>query len=240
MGKLTREDSVTKVGTKIRILVADGHTLFCEGICSLLKGSGELEVAGEASNGDEVLAMARDRAPDVVLMDAFLPPTNGVEVARRLRAEHLQSKILLLTQRETELDLIEGFRAGVNGFVSKKADRSALVSAIAGVCRGDYVVNLCFEGPVISDNHEGSDRAVGQGCYQKLSAREREILRLVADGSRTSEIAGRLKISAKTVLGHRANMKRKLGVHNQTELVKYAVLRHADGVGGWGRLWGGE
>lgn len=209
---------------KTRIIVADGHSLYCEGIAALLKNTPDIEVVCHVSTGEQVLQRARESKPDLILMDASLPPSGGVEVTRLLRVEEIDSKVLLLTQYEREIDLLSGFRTGVNGLISKQASYSDLVSAIYGISRGDYVVHLSLDAAAIGDYFQGLTQKRDQHGDGVLSHREREILELMANGSRTGEIASSLGITAKTVSGHRANMMKKLAVHSQAELVKYAVL----------------
>ena len=218
---------------KCRVVVADGHNLYCEGIAALFRDSTDIEVVGVATGGTSVLEMARRGAPDIILMDASLPPTNGIAVTSELRRAGVGSRVLLLTQYEHELDLQGAFRIGVNGFLSKKASYTELVTAIAAVARGDYFVHLSVDSGPVGDYLHGVGQTGGQRDYGKLTRREREILTLVADGSRTGDVASRLGIAVKTVSGHRSNMMKKLGIHSQTELVKYAIYRQMTGLGTW-------
>jgi DNA-binding NarL/FixJ family response regulator len=213
---------------KIRIMVADGCNLYCEGIASLFGDSEEYEVIGLASRGDEVLEMARRESPDVILMDAYLPPSNGIVVTDELRRAQLTSKVLLFTQYEHELDLTSGFRVGIDGFISKSASYADLASAIAVVARGDYFVHLSFARSAAGAYFHSAGEP-----GRRLTRREQEILKLVADGSRTADIASRLSIAAKTVAGHREKMMKKLGFHSQSELVKYAIHRQMTGLRNW-------
>jgi two-component system response regulator NreC len=197
------------------------------------KGSGEIEVIGLANGGEAVLEMARRDSPDVILMDASLPPSSGIAVTNDLRREKFACKVLLLTQYEHELDLQSAFRIGVNGFLSKKASHRDLAGAIAAVARGDYFVHLSIAGAPAGGCFDSVSQPGGQRDFGKLTRREREILMLVADGSRTGEVASRLGIAVKTVSGHRANMMKKLDIHSQTELVKYAIYRQMNGLSSW-------
>lgn len=210
---------------KIRVMVADSHPLYCEGMCALLGADAGIEVAGQASDGDEVVQKARVVLPDLILMDGALPPAGGVEVTRQLRAQRIACRVLLLTQQEEGLDVVTGMRAGVNGFVSKSANYSDLVSAISRVYQGNYIIHLSIAGQDLRDRIETNEMPARKRGYEELSHRERQILELVAEGHRTRDIAGRLGIAAQTVSGHRANIMRKLGVHGQTEMVKFAILR---------------
>ena len=217
---------------RIRIMVADAHSLYCEGIAALLRNNSDIEVVCQMSNANDVLAKAREQSPDLILLDASLPPTGGVELTRRLREENIDSKVLLLTQYEHEMDLVSGFRTGVNGLISKQASYSDLMSAISGISRGDYVVHLSVDATLVRDYFQGFIQKRGDHSNSMLSLREQQILRLMADGIRTREIAANLGIAAKTVAGHRTNMMKKLQVRNQAELVKYAVFNNLIGLSG--------
>ena len=217
---------------KTTILVADGQNLYCEGICALLDGNSEIKVAAQAANGEELLEKARDLSPDVILIDAGLPVTNGVEVARALRKENLNARVLLLVEYENEEDVLSGFRAGVNGVIPKRASSSDLIAAISAVARGDYFIHSSITKTMVRDYFLGESQT-GRPGSGKLTNRESQILKLIAQGSRTSEVAGLLNIAPKTVSGHRGKMMRKLGIHSQTELVKYAIRHHLINV--WNR-----
>ncbi len=221
------------VAEKLRIMVADAHTLYREGIASLLGGNKDIEVTSLASSENEVIEAAAEQSPDVILLDAFLPPTNGIEITRHLRVEHITSRVILLTQAESRLDLGAGFRAGVSGFFSKKGSYADLASAIARVSQGDYIVHLYMDGPGTGDHSDSLEQPDGSDNFNTLTTRERQVLKLVAEGSRTSEIAARLSMSAPTVSRHRARTMKKLGVHSAAELVRYAIVRGGTSLGNW-------
>jgi DNA-binding NarL/FixJ family response regulator len=210
---------------KIRVLVADGQNLYCEGICALLESTGNIEVAARASNGDELLEKVKEQSPDVILIDAALPMTNGVEVARQLRGVNLSARVLLLVEYENEEDVLSGFRAGVNGVIPKRAGSADLISAISAVSRGDYFIHSSITRTMVRDYFHG-EGLTGRPGHGRLTSRESQILKLIAQGSRTSDVASQLNIAPKTVAGHRSKMMRKLGIHSQTELVTYAIRHH--------------
>ncbi len=210
---------------KTRILVADGQNLYCEGISALLEGNSEIEVTAQACNGDELLEKVKEQCPDVILIDAGLPVTNGVEVARQLHEKNLNTKVLLLVEYENEEDILSGFRAGVSGVLPKRASSSDLISAIGAVSRGDYFIHSSITRTMVRDYFQGESQQ-GHARGGKLTNRENQILKLIAEGSRTTDVASLLNIAPKTVAGHRSKMMRKLGIHSQTELVKYAIRHH--------------
>ncbi len=217
---------------KTRILVADGQNLYCEGISALLEGNGEIEVAAKARNGDELIEKVIEHSPDVILIDAGLPVTNGVEVARQLHERDFNTKVLLLVEYENEEDVLSGFRAGVSGVLPKRASSSDLIAAINAVARGDYFIHSSITRTMVRDYFQAEGQT-GHPKGGKLTNRENQILKLIAQGSRTSDVASRLNIAPKTVAGHRSKMMRKLGIHSQTELVKYAIRHHLINV--WNR-----
>ncbi|MGD0918642.1 MAG: response regulator transcription factor [Thermodesulfobacteriota bacterium] len=210
---------------KIRVLVVDDHTIVRDGICALLRLAGDIEVVGEAANGREALEMVRKSMPDVMLIDIAMPNMNGLEATRRIRKEFSGVKILVLTQYDDKEDVLGAIEAGASGFLSKTAASSELVSGIRSVYRGDSFLSPCAAKFLVEDYQlEGSIRKE-QDPYKQLSDREREILKLLAEGYTTREIADMLAISVKTVEGHKTNLMSKLGIHNRTDLVKYALRK---------------
>ena len=207
------------------ILVADGQNLYCEGICALLEGSSGIEVVAQAGNGYELLEKAREYTPDIIIIDAALPVTNGVEAARQLRSENVSGRVLLLVEYENEEDVLSGFRAGVSGVIPKRASSTDLIAAISAVSRGDYFIHSSITRTMVRDYFRAESQT-GRTRSGKLTTRENQILKLIAEGSRTSEVASLLNITVKTVAGHRSKMMRKLGIHSQTGLVKYAIRHH--------------
>jgi len=209
--------------SKIKVLIVDDHAMFREGIRSLLEGYDDVEVVGEAINGGEAVEKACKLVPDVVLMDIAMPVMGGVEATRRINKETPQSRVLVLTQYEDSEYILSMLRAGAKGYVAKTATASELVSAIRTVNKGE-----CFLYPSAATTlvEEYLMRANGEKSeLERLTDREREILQLVAEGRSNQEIAQRLFISVKTVLRHRTNVMEKLGFHNRTELIKYAISR---------------
>lgn len=211
---------------RIRVLVADAQSLFREGVCALLRGCEEIEVVGEAANGKETIEMVREQVPEVVLMDIVMPIMDGVEVIHCLRKENSKIKVLFLTQHEDKERILIGLKAGANGYILKRATSSDLVSAILAVYRGDCFLYPSVAKTVIDDYFQRIRQPGKPDNYERLTHREREILKLVAEGHKSSEIAELLGIAIKTVLGHRTSIMRKLSIHNRTELIKYAIRKH--------------
>ncbi len=205
--------------TKIKVLVVDDHTIMRDGIRALLGVYDDIEIVGEASEGKEALEKVQDNAPEVVVMDVAMPGMDGLEATRRITKKNPKIKVLVLSQYDDKKYVLAAVKAGAAGYVSKRALGAELALAIRTVHQGESYLypsaaKVVIEGLLNSSETEG---------YDKLTAREREILKLIADGHSSREIADMLFISLKTVLGHRANLMEKLNLHNRTELIKYAL-----------------
>ncbi len=209
---------------KIRILVADDHTIVRDGICALLALCGDIEVVGEATNGSEALKMVRELQPDVVIMDISMPIMDGLEATRRMRKEFPRTKVLVLTQYDDREYVFPIIEAGACGFISKVAASSELAIGIRSVYRGDSYLSPSVARLLIEEYQHG-DGQIGRDPYEQLTNRERDVLKLVVEGHTTREIADILVISTKTVEGHKTNLMAKLGVRNRIELVKYALRK---------------
>jgi len=210
---------------KIRVLVVDDHTIVRDGICALLKLAGDIEVVGEAANGREALEMVRKLMPDVMLIDIAMPNMNGLEATRHIRKEFPRVRVLVLTQYDDKEHVFWAIEAGANGFISKTAASSDLASGIRSVYRGESFLSPSAAKFLIEDYQTEANLRKEQDPYKQLSDREREILKLLAEGCTTREIADMLVISAKTVEGHKTNLMSKLDIHNRTDLVKYALRK---------------
>jgi len=210
---------------KIRVLVVDDHTIVRDGICALLGLAGDIEVVGEAANGREALEMVRKLMPHVVLMDMAMPIMGGLEATRRIRKEFPGIKVLALTQYDDKEYVFPVIEAGAYGFISKTAASSELVSGIRSVHRGDSFLSPSVAKLLVEDYQQGASL---RGCYdpyEQLTDREKETLKLLAEGYTTQEIADMLVISPKTVEGHKTNLMSKLDIHNRIDLVKYALRK---------------
>jgi DNA-binding NarL/FixJ family response regulator len=210
---------------KIRVLVVDDHTIVRDGICALLSLAGDIEVVGEATNGSEALKKVGELNPDVVLMDIAMPIMGGLEATRRINKEFPRTRVLVLTQYDDKEYFFPVIESGASGFISKAAASSELTTGIRSVFRGDsYLSPPVTRFLVENYQHTAGERA-GRDPYNQLTGREREVLKLLAEGHNTQEIAEMLVITPKTVEGHKTNLMAKLGVHNRVELVKYALRK---------------
>jgi len=209
---------------KIRVLVVDDHIIVRDGICSLLALAGDIEVVGEASNGDEALKMVKELKPNVVLMDMAMPIMGGLEATRRICKEFPMTKVLILTQYDDKAYVFPVIEAGASGFISKVAASSELASGIRSVYSGDSYLSPSVAKLLVEDYRYGG-RRVTQDPYEQLTERERDVFKLVVEGYTTQQIADMLVVTPKTVEGHRTNLMAKLGIHNRIELVKYALRK---------------
>jgi len=209
---------------KIRVLVVDDHTIVRDGICALLALAGDIEVVGEAANGSEALKMVKELEPDVVLMDITMPIMDGLEATRRIHKEFPRIRVLALTQYDDKEYVFPVIEAGASGFISKVAASLELTSGIRSIYQGDSYLSPSVARLLIEDYQRGEGRVIREP-YEQLTDRERDVLKLVAEGHTTKEVADILVVSPRTVEGHKTNFMAKLGIHNRTELVKYALRK---------------
>lgn len=206
---------------KIRVLIVDDHAILRDGIRALLSVHKDIEVVGEAADGREAIEKVQHLSPDVVLMDIAMPLMDGLEATRRIHKESPQTKVLILTQHDNREYILSSIKAGAAGCIPKRAVASELVSAIRVVHQGDSFLYPSVAKVLIGDYLQRAE----QDPYDSLTSREREVLKLVAEGRTSREIADLLCVSVKTVLGHRTKIMEKLDIHNRTELVKYAIRK---------------
>jgi two-component system, NarL family, response regulator NreC len=208
---------------RIRVLICDDHSLVREGLRAILREQLAFEVVGEAGNGIEAVEAARRLRPDVVLMDVDMPELSGLEATRRISATRIPSRVVILSLYDDEDLIAECLNAGAAGYVLKDGPSSQLLYAIESVHRGERYMSPRALSVVVEGGRKGGK---GTGTrYDLLSDREREVLRLLADGFSSKDIAARLTLSAKTVEAHKYNLMRKLDLHNRAELVKYAIRK---------------
>lgn len=203
------------------ILICDDHTLFREGIKGLLAEQRWIEVIDEAENGREAVNKALQWQPDLVLMDISMPDLGGSEAAIRILKMNPRTKILFLTMYEEEEVISRCLRAGAAGYVLKDAPFPDLLRAIEIVRDGGQYLSSRVLKKVVREHVRGAKP--GTTGYERLSDREREVLKLLADGLALKDIASRLLLSVKTVDAHKTNMMRKLDLHDRSEVIKYAI-----------------
>lgn len=207
---------------KIKVLLVDDHAIIRDGIRALISLHDDIEIAGEASEGNEAIEKTRELAPDVIVMDLAMPGMDGLEATRRITKQNPKAKVLVLTQHDNKEYILSAIKAGSAGYVSKRALGSELVSAIRAVYHGESFLYPSAATALVEDYRQ---QAQGGDAYDELTPREREILKLIADGHTSRDIANMLFISLKTVMGHRTRIMGKLGLHNHTELIRYAMRK---------------
>ena len=210
---------------KIRVLVVDDHTIVRDGICALLALAGDIEVVGEAVNGNEALKMVAKLQPDVVLMDIAMPIMGGLEATRRITKEFTKTKVLVITQHDSKEYVFPVLESGASGLISKAGASSELALGIRSVYQGDSFLSPSVAKLLVENYQQTAGDRDQQDPYNHLTEREREILKLLVEGFSTQEIADMLVITRKTVEGHKTNLMAKLGIHNRIDLVKYALRR---------------
>jgi len=209
---------------KIRVLLAEDHTIVRKGLRSLLDGEVGMEVIGEAEDGREAIQMTQQLLPDVVLMDISMPELNGLEATRQIKERFPEVKVLVLTRHADEELVLQILRAGASGYVVKKAAPAELILAIQAVYRGDSFLSPSISRHVIEEYIRKAD-AMEENSYDRLTDREREVLQLIAEGHPNREIAELLHISVKTVENHRASLMDKLHIYSTAELTRYAIRK---------------
>ena len=208
----------------IRIVVADDHNILRQGLIKMLGEETDLEVVGEAADGFEAIEKTRQLAPHILLIDLVMPRLNGLVVASRLKSEGFSTRIIILSMRKSEPYILEALRNGADGYVLKSEDPQDLIAAIRVVAAGGNYLS-----PKIA--HFAVDAYLSQSKhtpvhpYDALTAREKEVLQLSAEGMTNEEIANFLTLSIHTVATHRRNLMGKLDVKNQGELIKFALDR---------------
>jgi DNA-binding NarL/FixJ family response regulator len=207
----------------LRVLLADDHTLVRAGLRSLVEQVKDVSVVAEANDGHEVLTAVAAHHPDIVMMDITMPGMNGFEAALRLKKEHPQVKIIILSMHASEEYVLQALRAGASGYLVKDSAPLELALALQAVARGETYLSPPISRQVV----ESYMQRVGQGedPLALLTGRQREILQLIAEGSSTKEIARKLNLSVKTVETHRAQLMERLDIHDVAGLVRFAV-RH--------------
>ena len=208
---------------RIRVLIVDDHAIVRDGVSTLLALAGDIEVVGEAANGKEGLEKVGKLLPDVVLMDIAMPIMCGLEAIRRIRKSSPDVKIMVLTQYDDKEHVFPAIQAGANGFISKTSASSELTAGIRAVFAGESYLSPSIAKLFVEDYRQVSLTGGKGNLYEELTDRERETLKLVVEGYKTRQIAEILSVTAKTVEAHKTSLMKKLGIHSNLELIKYAL-----------------
>ena len=209
---------------KIRILLADDHTLLRSGIRALLADQPDIQVVGEAEDGRQAVKLANKLHPNVILMDIAMPLLNGLEATRQIKNTHPEINVLVLTMYDHEEYFRQVLEAGASGYIVKRAAASDLVSAIRAVNNGEAVLSPSITRMVLEDYLRQESSSLESDVVQ-LTCREREVLQLIAEGKTSREIAEILDLSIKTIQSHRTSLMQKLDLHDRGDLIKYAIQK---------------
>lgn len=210
---------------KIKILVVDDHAIVREGVRMILTKETDLAVVGEAADGQEALDLTKRLQPQVVVMDISMPGMGGIEATQTIRETFPTVQVLALTMHEDETYVFQLLRAGAAGYVLKRAAAQDLVQAVRAAAKGEAFLYPSVARKVVEDYLKRVEAGEERERYDGLTGREKEILTLIASGSSNQQIAEKLFISIKTVQTHRAHILEKLGLHDRTELVRYAIRK---------------
>ena len=206
-----------------RIVIAEDHTILREGLRSLLCSDPDFDVVGEAEDGRDAIRCVEALSPDLVLMDLSMPRMNGLDAIKEIKKQNPEIKIIVLTVHKTEEYILATLQAGADGYLLKDATHSELVMAIKNVIAGKRYLSPGISEKVIEGYLEGRRTLKTKSSWDTLTQREREILKLIAEGYKNKEVADYLYISLKTVEKHRSNLMRKLDLHNVAALTAFAV-----------------
>lgn len=210
--------------TKFRIVLADDHEMFREGLKMLVSAQPDMEVIGEADNGRAAVALAQQLQPDVVVMDISMPELNGLKATEKLKGLCPHIKVLTVTRHTDDAYLQKLLQAGVSGYVLKKSASHELVRAIRAIATGKTYLDPAVTEKVVSHAVVGRP-ARGTPANKNLSGREEEVLRFIAWGYANKEIAARLSLSIKTIEVHKVNAMQKMGMKSRIDIVRYALLQ---------------
>lgn len=208
----------------IRVVLVEDHQVVREGVRALLKAASDFEIVGEAANGLGVVDLVERLTPDVLLIDLMLPGLSGLEVTRQVSHRVPTTRILILSMHANEAYVLQALSSGASGYILKGSSAEDVVRAIHEVMQGHRFLSPPLSERAIEAYMQKAQNAM-LDPYDALTAREREVLHLAAEGRTNAEIASELSISPRTAEVHRANLMRKLSLHNQTELIRYALRR---------------
>ncbi len=208
---------------KYRIVIAEDHTILREGLRALLSSNPEFEVVGEAEDGRVAIRCAEKLKPNLILTDLSMPRMNGMDAIREIKRKSPETKILVLTVHKTEEYILATLKAGADGYLLKDSTHAELLAAVRHVLSGKHYISPGISDKVLDGYLEGRKTLKTRTSWETLTQREREILKLIAEGYKNKEIADDLCISVKTVEKHRANLMEKLNLHNVQALTTYAI-----------------
>jgi DNA-binding NarL/FixJ family response regulator len=210
---------------KYKVIIAEDHAILRDGLHSLLSSEPDFEVVDEVENGIQAVRSVSKKQPDLVIMDLSMPKMNGIEAIQEIRRTDSNVKILILTVYNTDEHVLAALKAGANGYLLKEAKHSEFMTAIRHVLDGKYYLSPSVSEIIIGGYLDSQSQSKGSTTWETLTKREREIIKLIAEGHKNREVADTLCLSVKTVEKHRANLMRKLNLHNAVELTVFAVKK---------------
>jgi DNA-binding NarL/FixJ family response regulator len=208
----------------ISIVLADDHQILRQGLCKLLEEDPEFRVVGEAGDGWEAVELVERLKPDLLVVDLVMPGLNGLDVIRSVRQRSERTRIIVLSMHANEAHVVEALRSGASGYLLKESSSSELIGAVHAIMEGRRFLSPSLAERALDAYIERVGKPV-EDPYDMLTARERQVLQLAAEGHSNAEIAERLSIGVRTVETHRSNVLHKLSLKNQSELIRYAVQR---------------
>ncbi len=210
---------------RIRVLLADDHTLFRQGVKTLLAAESDVEVVGEAADGASAAERATELRPDVVLMDIGMPGPSSFEITRQIRRNRPETRVLFLSMYDDEDYLVQSMEVGGSGYVLKDSPAPQLVAAVRDVARGGSYLSPRMLSQLVDDFRTRVRTTDRVPRFATLTPREKEVLKMLAEGNSVKEVACQLNLSVKTVEAHKFNLMRKLDIHNKAQLVQYAIQK---------------
>lgn len=208
--------------SEIKIVLADDHKLFRMGLRQLIEKHPDVKIVGEAATGIDVISVAKEQSPDIILMDISMPELNGIEATRRILGEQPDVRVIIVSMHSDRRYVVETLRAGAKGYLLKDSSPEEIFRAIQKVMRNQFYLSAKINEQVILDFVQ-QNKSENSSAFEVLSAREREVLQLLAEGKSTKQIADLLNLSAKTVETHRMHIMDKLDLHTLPELTRYAL-----------------
>ena len=209
----------------LRIILADDHTLFRDAIAKMLAAEADIEVVGEAADAAAAVTLADSLRPDIVLMDLGMPGTSSFEATRQIKQARPETKILFLSMYDDEDYLTRAMDSGASGYLLKDAPAQELIAAVRAITRGGSHLSPRLVSRLVDNFRSGPRSPERVSRFGTLTARERETLKMLAEGRTVKEIAGDFGLSTKTVEAHKCNLMRKLDIHNKAQLVQYAIQK---------------